>query len=51
MINNDGYMVEWFIYGMYEFYNEIYMWDYKVLLVVFGGKNVEIYDVELLKDL
>jgi TPP-dependent 2-oxoacid decarboxylase len=31
---------------MYEPYNEIHMWDYKALPAVFGGKNVEIHDVE-----
>jgi TPP-dependent 2-oxoacid decarboxylase len=32
-------------------YNEIHMWDYKALPAVFGGKNVEIHDVESSKDL
>ncbi len=36
---------------MYEPYNEIHMWDYKALPAVFGGKNVEIHDVESSKDL
>jgi len=29
----------------------IHMWDYKDLPAVFGGKNVEIHDVESSKDL
>ncbi len=51
VINNDGYTVERLIQGMYEPYNEIHMWDYKALQAVFGGKNVEINDVESSKDL
>ncbi len=51
VINNDGYTVERLIHGMYEPYNEIHMWDYKALPAVFGGKNVEIHDVESSKDL
>ncbi len=51
VINNDGYTVERLIHGMYEPYNEeIRMSDIK-LPAVFGGKNVEIHDVESSKDL
>lgn len=50
VINNDGYIVERMIYGMKEFYNDICMWDYKLLFFVFGGDNVLVYDVNILEE-
>ncbi|PKI13757.1 pyruvate decarboxylase [Staphylococcus shinii] len=39
VINNDGYTVERKIHGENEMYNDIQMWDYKLLPTVFGGKD------------
>ncbi|WP_239738411.1 alpha-keto acid decarboxylase family protein [Mammaliicoccus sp. H-M32] len=52
VINNDGYTVERKIHGEHQPYNDIQMWDYKLLPVVFGGKDkVAIHDVETSADL
>ncbi|MEJ7452903.1 alpha-keto acid decarboxylase family protein [Staphylococcus xylosus] len=46
VINNDGYTVERKIHGENAMYNDIKMWDYKLLPTVFGGKEqVCTYDV------
>lgn len=52
VINNDGYTVERKIHGENQPYNDIQMWDYKLLPAVFGGKDkVAIHDVETSEDL
>lgn len=52
VINNDGYTVERKIHGEHQPYNDIQMWDYKLLPVMFGGKDkVAIHDVETSADL
>lgn len=46
VINNDGYTVERKIHGENASYNDIKMWDYKLLPTVFGGKDeVIVHDV------
>lgn len=46
VINNDGYTVERKIHGENAMYNDIKMWDYKLLPTVFGGKDeVQVHDV------
>lgn len=48
VINNDGYTVERKIHGENAMYNDIKMWDYKLLPTVFGGKEqVCTYDVNM----
>lgn len=39
VINNNGYTVEREIHGPNEVYNDIPMWDYQKLPMVFGGTN------------
>lgn len=52
VINNDGYTVERKIHGENQPYNDIHMWDYKLLPAVFGGKDkVAVHDVETSEDL
>lgn len=52
VINNDGYTVERKIHGEHQVYNDIQMWDYKMLPAVFGGKDtVAVHDVETSADL
>lgn len=52
VINNDGYTVERKIHGEKEPYNDISMWDYQMLLAVFGGKDtVKVHDVQTSQDL
>ncbi|GGI42555.1 alpha-keto acid decarboxylase family protein [Mammaliicoccus stepanovicii] len=52
VINNDGYTVERKIHGEHQSYNDIQMWDYKLLPAVFGGKDkVAVHDVETSEDL
>lgn len=52
VINNDGYTVERKIHGEHQPYNDIQMWDYKLLPAVFGGKDkVAVHDVETSEDL
>ncbi|MGO3048931.1 pyruvate decarboxylase [Staphylococcus casei] len=46
IINNDGYTVERKIHGEHAAYNDIKMWDYKLLPTVFGGADeVSVHDV------
>ncbi|HLR18913.1 MAG TPA: alpha-keto acid decarboxylase family protein [Staphylococcus sp.] len=46
VINNDGYTVERKIHGENALYNDIHMWDYKLLPTLFGGENeVVVHDV------
>lgn len=52
VVNNDGYTVERKIHGENQPYNDIHMWDYKLLPAVFGGKDkVAVHDVETSADL
>lgn len=52
VINNNGYTVERKIHGENQPYNDIHMWDYKLLPAVFGGKDkVAVHDVETSEDL
>ncbi|MCG7339166.1 alpha-keto acid decarboxylase family protein [Staphylococcus sp. ACRSN] len=47
IINNDGYTVERKIHGENALYNDIAMWNYKLLPTVFGGeKTVSVHDVD-----
>src|SRR5699024_5444502 len=46
VINNDVYTVERKIHGENALYNDIHMWDYKLLPTLFGGENeVVVHDV------
>ena len=51
VINNDGYTVERKIHGEKAHYNDIQMWDYKMLPAVFGGQDIPTYDVKSTKAL
>ncbi|WP_100007058.1 alpha-keto acid decarboxylase family protein [Staphylococcus pseudintermedius] len=51
IINNDGYTVEKKIHGENAKYNDIQMWDYKLLPALFGNKDIPTYDVKTSNDL
>ncbi|WP_414055137.1 alpha-keto acid decarboxylase family protein [Macrococcus equi] len=52
VINNDGYTVERLIHGMEEPYNDIKMWNYKMLPEAFGAKDeVIVHDAKTSNEL
>ncbi|WP_086427986.1 alpha-keto acid decarboxylase family protein [Staphylococcus cornubiensis] len=51
IINNDGYTVEKKIHGENAKYNDIQMWDYKLLPALFGNKDIPTYDVKTANEL